>query len=122
MASDGGERSDSPIQGSGPFVVERLVWQRESRQGAHTSRSSMNRHPGQWASPSKEQIGTPFAVVTDQGDSDDTLLFGLELSTVDVHRLRVSENQVMRNATTWHVRHQLSLKTQYTTSAHQAHG
>lgn len=105
IASDSGEGSGLPIQGSGPFVVERLVWQRESRQGAHTSRSSMNRHPGQWASPSKEQIGTPFAVVTDQSDPDDTLLFGLELSTVDVHRLRVSENQVMRDAATWPFRH-----------------
>jgi hypothetical protein len=82
----------------------------------------MDYHTGQSASPSEEQIVTFLAVVTDQGDSDDALLFGLELSTVNIYRLRVSENQVMRNAATWHVRHQSSLKTQYTTSAHQAHG
>jgi hypothetical protein len=65
----------------------------------------MYNHTGQSASPSQEQIVVSFAIVTDQSDPDDTLLFGLELSTVDVHRLRVSENQVMRDAATWPLRH-----------------
>lgn len=87
----GGDRF-SPIRDSGPFVVGRLVWQRGSHRWVRTSRSSMIDHTGQSASPSREQIVISFASVTDQGDSNDTLLFGLKLSTVNVNRLRMSEN------------------------------
>jgi hypothetical protein len=59
---------------------------------------------------------------TDEGDPDDTLLLGLEFSAVDVYGLGVSEDQVVRDATTSRGEELLSRAGRRGTSVRQAHG